>query len=112
MRTKHRLILGTIICLLLVPVIFFSVTGISAKKFFNNTELQIQTSSFDSLLINDRLHIVYVEANDINYQIQKITGEILEQQSLESTNPVNLQLYMNNSVMVVYESENYIFYSD
>jgi len=112
MRTKHKLIIGVILIVLVAPIIFFSITGIPAKKFYNTTELQIQTNAFDSLLIEDTLHIVYVEANDINYQVQKITGEILEEQKLESTNPINLQLYLNGSVMVVFESEEYIFYSD
>jgi len=112
MRLKHKLFVGVVITLFAIPIIFFSVTGISAKKFFNNTELQIQTNSLDSILIDDELHIVYSEANDINYQIQKITGEVLEEQNLESVKPINLQLYLNGSVMVVYESEEYIFYSD
>ncbi|TET31852.1 MAG: hypothetical protein E3J70_01655 [Candidatus Heimdallarchaeota archaeon] len=112
MRAKRKLIIGVMLILLFAPIIFFSVTGIPSKKFYHNTELQIQTNAFDSLLIDDRLHIVHVEANNVNYQIQKITGEILEEQQLESVAPINLQLYVNGSVMVVYESEEYVFYSD
>ena len=112
MRLKHRLIFGVVLTLLTIPIIFLTIRGIKAKKFYTSTELSIQTNDFDSLLIEDKLYLAYVSADKINFQAQKITGEILEEKSLETNNPVNLQLYFNDSVMVIWESEKEIFYSN
>jgi len=112
MRLKHRLIIGVVLLLLTIPIVFLFISGIKAKKFYSSTELSIQTNDFDSLLVDDELSFAYVSANKINFQTQKITGEILEEKSLETNNPVNLQLYLNESVMVIWESEKEIFYSN
>jgi len=112
MRLKHRLIIGVVLTLLTIPIIFLTISGIKAKKFYTSTELSIQTNDFDSLLVDDKLSLAYVKADKINFQTQKITGEILEEKSLETNNPVNLQLYFNESVMVIWESGKEIFYSN
>lgn len=112
MRLKQKLLMGAVIFLISAPVIFLLVQGHTAKTFFESQSLRIQSFELDSLMIDEELHLVYTKGNTIHYKVQKLTGEILIEHSIESDTPINLQLYLNDSVMILWESVNQIFMSN
>ena len=109
---KYVLIVAVIITIT-VPTVFFVVQGKKATDFYSNNQLQIQSNEIDSLVVDDRLILAYTQGDTIFAREQKLTGEIVAEHSLETINPVNIQLFTNNSrLFIVWESQNSIYFSD
>lgn len=110
--TKYALI-GTMILIIIVPTVFFIVRGKKANDFYSNNQLAIQSNEIDSLVVDDTLLLAFTQGDNLFAREQKLTGEILAEHSLETINPVNIQLFMNNSqLFIVWESQNSIYLSD
>ena len=109
---KYALI-GTVILIIAVPSIFFAVQGKKATDFYSNNQLSIQSNEIDSLIVDDKLILAFTQGDNLFAREQKLTGEILTEHSLETINPINIQLYTNNSqLFIIWESQNSIYLSD
>jgi len=109
---KYALVIGAVI-LITVPTVFFAVQGKKATDFYSNNQLQIQSNEIDSLVFDDKLILAFTQGDTLFTREQKLTGEILAEHSLETINPVNIQLFINNSqLMIIWESQNDIYFSD
>lgn len=113
MKVKHAIVLGVVILLVATPIIFFSIKGHTASTFYDNNELSISTTCLDSLYYDDHLYFAYSKSANVEFRVQKLTGEILIQETIETNNPINIQLYVNGSVVyALWESPEGIFFSN